>query len=319
VNDSEAEQWFRLAIDSRPDSTITSLGNYAEWLIQQERYTDALQIAIPKPQESYYLHFLREVVFEKSGRIDEALVEYEIYRQFNQHFPAPAEMKIEDSNLQNDLKFLPTATYPNACGYPDPICLLAGVVHQEARSENVGGRRAVAWVARNRVFLGDVGEDEAGNTCVVAHNDGNTIVEKYQNVLLSGAFAPPADPDIDSQTAAYEVYYGNVPDPFSGYCPNPKTQYGGGTCSGYCVRWEDGEPIVEGQVSGGSFRGLVTFHAKNVSMASCDATRDSYNYPPFSCSEYQGYICDSSGDLGNCFYSAPLHRLYLPIVTRSNK
>jgi len=223
--DSRAEEWFAKAVAAQPADNVDALAYYAEWLLEQRREVDVLQL-IPPDAHIEYLHFLRGVALERLGRLDGARKEYERYLPFTADLPAPAKYRIEGSKVQEGIIFEGNIgpLYIPCDGYDD----LALVIECEAAGESEGGQRAVGWTVRTRVMKGEL------PGCVAPiDNSGPTLSCKYTNVIYqSGQFYTSCGrtPGATPKHVRYDVWYGRAPDPTTGYCASGS--YSGNACSG---------------------------------------------------------------------------------------
>jgi hypothetical protein len=299
LGDAKAEEWYKKAIEVQPEGNIDALAYYAEWLLDQGREADVLQL-IRADEHIEYLHFLRGVALERLGKIEEAKGEYAQFVEFSADFPAPAKYRIEGSEAQRGIVF--EGEHQSKIGLHSPLFISAGqarkglsyLIRAEAGGETQGGMRAVGWTVRTRVFRGSQG----CCWCVWVDNSGNTLADKYRSVICQspGGFAgacdawcanPSGGSCLSSPTSdhvAYDVYYGLAPDPVAWWCP-------AGEFYGHpCNSWVH---CLYSSTWGASYYGPMAFH----SQCPTDSA-------PFSCSTSKGLVC-RNGYPDNCFYNNP--------------
>lgn len=254
----KTEEAFKAAIALEDEGAAHAY--YGEWLFDRHRSADALDMLPQAPKQIYYLHFLRGLALERSGRLKQARKSYDAFRDFSASFPAPARFRIKGSNTQRDsgIHFDDEApgkqiTHPdgttsiteNALTNQQGINGISYMLYGEAVGENYGGKLAVGWVARTRVLRGTA-FDNFGRSCpLIAERVGSTLSDWYKIIICQdngGAFngrcaAWCSDPnttlcrsDPDTNSAAYDVFYGYKADPVSTHCPGGVTQ-GGNYCS----------------------------------------------------------------------------------------
>lgn len=264
-----------------------------EWLLDRGQ-NDAVVKLVDDKVDLLYAHFLKGVGLERLGRIRKAQGEYNRYRPLNRHFPAPTRFKIRGSSIQQSLTFdgdpIPEASVTDA------LAKLSRVIAGEAGGEKVGGKRAVGWTVRTRVFKAYVvsstcGGKAGGNGCWGAANSTASLPDKYI-AICDSTFRPPIcgpqfvqvaqSPASDQQ--AYNVYYGNVPDPvvvscIAGYL------YSGSWCAGACSG---------GTTNGAFVHGPAWFQKSSLACPGC--------HPSCTCATSAGKTCGNGGD-DNCFYS----------------
>lgn len=282
AKDSQAEKWFEKAV---------KLGNsaapieYGEWLLDQGKYSAALNILDPKldPYENQrYFRFLRGYALERLGQKNEAQAEYNIVRkqitnlstiQFNNKY------KIVDSEEQKGLNFGDNIQPEISC---TGMTNLRKMVQCEAGGESKGGKRAVAWVARNRVFNGS-------RDCVTVDNSGSDNCSKYNSVVTqSGQFVINCGttPSQESIDAAEDVWAGLAPEPNMQQCKGGGS-YSGTACEGTCKN---------SSYQGGYANGDMMFYS---TTKSCSST-----HPSASCTSGHGKVCGNGGS-DHCFYYVP--------------
>lgn len=104
LDDPRAEDWYKKAVELQPEGNINAVAYYGEWLLDHRREIEVLTLIAPDAHKEY-LHFLRGVALERSGRIDEAKQEYAQYIGFSATFPAPVQYRIEGSEAQTGITF----------------------------------------------------------------------------------------------------------------------------------------------------------------------------------------------------------------------
>jgi tetratricopeptide (TPR) repeat protein len=212
MGDPRAEEQFQIAVRKQPQGHIDTMTDYAEWLLDQGRDSDVLAV-IAANNDVFYPHFLRGVAAERQRKLDDAIAEYEIYKEFSHEFAAPAKYRIEGSSAQQDIHF---ADSPHAATHCAGHTRLSIMVYCEARGESTGAQRLCAWTARNRVYRGTI------SSCISISNSGATLCDKYYNVLGQSAqyYLGCGGRNATSDQVAYDIYYGTVPDGITGYCPS---------------------------------------------------------------------------------------------------
>lgn len=162
LGDLRAEEWYKKAIRLQPDDNADALAYYAEWLLDQHREEDVLQIVRPD-EHIEYLHFLRGVALERMGRVDSAREEYDKYAVFSRDFPAPARFRIEGSEVQRGVAF-EGERRRRSPGESSVLLITSGqareglsyLLNKESPEETQGGMRMVGWTVRTRVFKGEL-------------------------------------------------------------------------------------------------------------------------------------------------------------------
>lgn len=313
LGDPRAEEYFKVALDmtTQQKMAMAAIEPYGEWLLDHERYEDVLNLRATGEYEAgiEYLHFLKGYALERLGRTDEARAEYAKYRGFNIVSPAPARFKIEGSPAQQkaQLQFEESPPEHNrsskASIFPSQAFKgLSFLIYKEAGAESAGGKRAVAWVVRNRVLRGSVFPLGGGLACPSVDTSGATFPDQYKSVMCQGNGAQfngvcdawCADPETgtcedrqETLAIAKDVYYGYAPDPVGKHCPggfqtpgdlcDPVTKCNGGIKDTYRIR-------------GGLF----------------------FQSPPAPCYSHDcapqawGAVCGNEGS-ENCFFSNPAY------------
>lgn len=305
LGDPKAEAVYHQAIELQPEGNVDALAFYAEWLLDQRREREVLNL-LPSDTHFEYLHFLRGVAWERLGHLERAKTEYVWFVLFSHDFPAPKRYQIPNSLAQSGIRFEGdvsiTATDSQA------RVGLSTLIYGEAGGESSGGQRAIGWVVRNRVLRGSVGSPP----CPYVNNSGATLADKYKSVMCqSGQFAGmcsawcsnpstttcPHSPTTDHN--AYDVWYGYAPDPVplvgNGYCPggfNYSTCYGS-----YCPPC-DSHVHCNGGTSGYSTAGgLFNLGIYSVNPMDC---------PNHSCAPTnRRMVCSDGYAPNNCFYTNP--------------
>jgi tetratricopeptide (TPR) repeat protein len=204
TKDEKAEKFFRKAIALRSAGDFNPNVYYTEYLLGQQRYTDAIQASeLPIGENSYYIDFLRGYALERLGRGEEAKSFYKNFVEFSADFPAPKRFQIEGSQLQQGILFSAEATTDLSVASPEKnkgksvapnpkekvlyidlfgkdISVVAQSISTVAPattnlswanaceagpSESVGTRRQVAWSIRQRVNRGRTTRSD-GSTCL---------------------------------------------------------------------------------------------------------------------------------------------------------
>lgn len=283
ANDPKAEDWFKKAISLCEENGAPV--EYGEWLLDRERYSDALVVLDPKldPYEGdRFLHFLRGYALERLGQEDKARLEYDKVKKLL----APGSMlqfkskyRIESSPLQKGLNFEGVGQARIDC---EGMTNLRKMVMCEAEGESIGGKRAVAWVARNRVFNGS-------RDCVTVNNAGSDNCEKYNSVVTqSGQFNYRCGktPNQQAIDAAEDVWAGWAPEPSQGRCKGGGG-YSGDKCTGRCKK---------SSYQGGYSDGDMMFYS---TTGLCSAT-----HPFADCTSKHDKVCGNGGS-DHCFYWVP--------------
>lgn len=290
ANVPRAGDWFKKAIAlNNNDSSI----EYGEWLLDRQRYSEALDILAPEmdPYESNrYLHFLRGYALERLGQNDKAQTEYNIVIKLTAKMPTVELMdplktkyRIDGSELQKGFVFedsvQPTADCTGMANFKKMIMCEAG------GETTIGAKRAVGWVVRNRVFNGSL-------DCVYVNNSGSTLCDKYNSVVTQSSqfnYTCGTTPSSSAIQAAVDVWEGWAPEPSMGKCPSGSS-YTGTACDGRCAY---------STVNGGYRYGDMQFWSTN---STCP-----YSHPYGSCTETDSKLCGDGG-WDNCFYYVP----YIP-------
>lgn len=229
-----------------------ALAEYGEWLVEQGRDSDVLDL-VPKRAQLYYLSFLRAVALERSGMVPEARGEYQRFATFSSFFPAPARFRIAGSTLQTETKIHFDDESASTLGVlgdglssdkalvdSQGIKGLSYLLYGEAGAESVGGMRGEGWVVRDRVLRGSVGSP----ACPYVTASGSTLAEQYRSVMCQGngaqfngvCLAWCSDPNAGctssatTDSVAYDIFNGYAPDPVSGHCPHGVSTAGTGLC-----------------------------------------------------------------------------------------
>ncbi len=272
-----AGQWYAHSARVRPDDVPTPAVAYARWLLARGMATEAFIVLEPRPgEDSSIVHFFRGVAAERMGNVERARVEYQGAAGFSDMYPLGSAWRSELAagvGVHFDDEVRPRH---HCAGHTK----LSEILYCEARGEGTGGMRAVGWVLRTRVWRGT---EKTG--CVIS-NSGATTCEKYYNVgMQSGQFYKCGTRDAASDSVAYDVYFGRVPDPYARWCATgtpDSTNY----CSALC-----GASTMEGaHVDGPSF-----FYATS---SSCPTTH------PSGCGSSPSKTC-GNGYTDNCFYRVP--------------
>jgi tetratricopeptide (TPR) repeat protein len=149
LGDPRAEEWYLKAIKYEPEGVADAIAYYAEWLLDRGRSADVV-LLVTDDIEVEYTHFLRGVALERLGRTQEAIKEYKRYQRINADFPAPARFKIVGSEAQANSIF--EGDIQIAATTSEAKSKLSKLIVCEANSESTGGKRAVGWTVRTRVF-----------------------------------------------------------------------------------------------------------------------------------------------------------------------
>lgn len=283
LGDPRAEAWYEEALAVQPEGVLDAVVYYAEWLLDHRREAEVVDL-VSDDMRVEYVHFLKGVALERLGQPEEVRQEYDRYRRFNADFPAPARYRIAESQAQTGLIFEgdPQPLWNNS----QAIEKLARVISGEARGESLGGRRAVGWTVRTRVFRAyNVSPSCGGYPGGVwdAEPPGASLADKYVAICdASGQFAQ-YQPDTSIRSVASDVFYGTVPDPVSCNCIWGSIV--GSCCTGTCTHWTE---------QGAFAHGPAWIHN--------DASGSAPDYhPSSSCSQYKQETCPNGG-VDNWFY-----------------
>jgi hypothetical protein len=227
----------------RPSGIVQPLIEYSNRLLEQNQYEQSPKVMNLHPGEKdRVVSFLRGYALEKMGMQAQAQREYDIVRTLTSArpgiddvLPMASKYRIEGSALQHDIRFDDEIHIASHCTAHNE---LAKMMQCEAGGEGIGGRRAVGWVARNRVFNGSLGY-------VSITNSGTTTCAKYHSVLYQGQgtsgpeFSVTCSPaaDTDSVNVAFDVWWGLAPETSTGWCPSgegTKTPACSASCTSCC-------------------------------------------------------------------------------------
>ena len=282
LEDPLAEEWYKKAIKLQPTDNVDAAAYYAEWLLDQGREAEVLQVLRPDAHVEY-LHFLRGVALERLERVHEARAEYLQYVKYNVSDPAPSRYRIPGSQAQAGIVFDDQINpLGEGClGYER----LANVIECEAGGESEGGRRAVGWTVRTRVFKGTL----PGCISVDNYSCGTILSCKYECVITQNGqfvYSCGRSPGPTSNHVRYDVYYGYAPDPTTGYCPSGS--YQGDVCSGsvHCSGSNH---------NGASDKGPMRFYG---TTGTCPTGGQ------YSCLTSKDKVCGNGGS-DHCFYNRP--------------
>jgi tetratricopeptide (TPR) repeat protein len=273
---SAAESWYQRSVALRPAGQIDPVVEYGKWLIERSRFADALRVLGEEQDQGFpVVQLYRGAAAERLGQIDEARAAYQQAAEFTDIFPAPGAYRTEAAVGAGVFFDDDRGAETHCAGHNK----LSEIMYCEARGEGTGGQRAVGWTLRTRVFRGT---EQTG--CYV-NNSGSTICAQYNSVgSQSGQFYQCGTRSSTSDSIAYDVFYGRVPDPYTGYCP--AGTHGTGLCTTTCSSTSS---------SGASGNGPEFFYATS---SSC-ATRH-----PSGCGSTPAKTC-SNGGSDHCFYRVP--------------
>ncbi|MGB9776013.1 MAG: tetratricopeptide repeat protein [Anaerolineae bacterium] len=282
LGDPRAEAWYKKAIELQPEGNVDAIAYYAEWLLDQGQEERVLQI-IPPDEHIEYLHFLKGVALERLGRMPEARGEYLQYIEASALDAAPSRYRISGSKVQEGIVF-DDQIAPRGIGCQG-YELLANVIECEAGGESEGGKRAVGWTVRTRVFMGTL------PGCVYVNNNscGNFLTCKYECVITQAyqfVYNCGRSPGPTSRHVRYDVYNGYAPDPTMGYCPSGSYQGDACSASVHCS---------SGGANGASNQGPMRFYS---TTGSCPTGGE------YSCLTSKGKVCGDGGS-DHCFYNRP--------------
>jgi tetratricopeptide (TPR) repeat protein len=273
----EAETWLKRSAQARPDETPEPAIEYAKWLLARERAAEAFVVLEPRPGENYSIvHFFRGHAAEKVGDEGLARQEYQQAVGYSELFHLPDAYRTELA-AQVGVKFEDHIRPQHHCAGHTKM---SEILYCEARGEGVGGMRAVGWTIRSRVFLGT---EKTG--CTIS-NSGATTCEKYYSVAMqSGQFYKCGTRSSTSDSIAYDVYYGVVPDPYARWCPA-----GSAASTSWCSTTCSSSAISGANANGGTF-----FYATS---GTCSTTH------PSGCGSTPAKTCGNGGG-DHCFYRVP--------------
>ncbi|MCL6450292.1 MAG: hypothetical protein K6T75_03250 [Acetobacteraceae bacterium] len=276
LKDPAAEAWYRRALERRPNDSIAAIAEYSQWLLERGRPADALRVlSLQEPGRRFRgLHFYRAVALEMLGQRAAAEDHYRAYLDFNRAFPAPAALRTP-GGVAAGVRYDDAPGVLDTCS--DARLKLSQMVYCEARGESSGGQAAVAWTARNRVFVYNPSPG-----CNKQPASG-TYCERYLTVLQSGEFCTGTSHNSDTDATADCVFYGWIPDPVAQRCAlGPLLE--GTWCDGACKY---------GSETGGFSTGGYFFYS---TTGSCASTH------PSGCGVSRGKVCGNGG-YDHCFYS----------------
>jgi tetratricopeptide (TPR) repeat protein len=307
LRDPLAEEFFIKAIDLQPEGAIDATAELAEWLIDQDRNGDALDL-LPSDIDSEYLHFLRGVAFDRLGLNSAAKEEYEKYTDYSHSFPAPARFRIKGSSaqvktnlhFQDDLQFTSAPVGASTVTLEQLKVAFSALIWGEAEAESVGSKRAVGWIVRTRALRGTV-KNSDGAACPKVENGTvlSSLPEMYAAVIcqtsqFSGLDRAScrgwcSDPTFNrcsknatSDGVAADVYNGYAPDPVSKHCP-------GGAAASFTDYCATASRCIGGTRSYKLAGPLFNYGTSGSCPARCTPTQN-------------GKVCSNEGS-DNCFYS----------------
>lgn len=277
LGDPRTEGWYRRAIQFQPEGNVDAVAYYAEWLLDQDREGQVLQLLSPT-EHVQYLHFLRGVALERQGRLDEAREEYEHYIRFSADFPAPDKYRIPGSSAQQGITFEGDVGAQTHC---QTHLDLSATISCEAGGETQGGMRMVGWTIRTRVFRGDYA------CCLSVDNSGATLCDQYYSVIHQpNQFVCCCTRTPTTDHVASDVWYGWAPDPLTGYCPCGTAE--GPWCSAQ-IHCSCNSQNGAHQLGPTSFRGGI--------CAGCACPNIG------ACFDDHGQVCGDGITPENCFYN----------------
>lgn len=313
LNDQpRANDEFRTAVDLAPEGNWAALESYAEWLLDLERYSDAVNLLgrAALTTNPTYLSFLRGVALERLGRLEEAAAAYGEHVNMSKSFPVSSHFRIAGSPLQEKAGIhFDGAVAPKVdtgseihplVSSTETLRGLSYLIYREAGGENTGGQRAEGWVVRNRVLRGTL-YNSYEQACPYITNSGSALADRYRSVMCQGNGAQfngvclawcsnPATgtctDNSSTRAVSSDVYNGRAPDPVAGHCPGGITSWGGSWCS----------PNTTCAGSSGTFRlagGVFNFGTSS----SCPLSFLGSSCPPGAGAK----VCFNGG-LDNCFY-----------------
>jgi tetratricopeptide (TPR) repeat protein len=275
---AEAEQWYQRSVQARTDGVLEPQVQYARWLLERNRAAEALAVLTPRAGEAdaSVLRFYRGYAAEQFGDLARAREEYLGAQGFSEMFALPGTWRTSLASSLG-LRFDDDVSAQTHCtGH----IRLSQLLYCEARGEGTGGQRVVGWTVRTRVFRGT---EQTG--CTI-NNAGATTCDKYVSVTTqSGQFYLCGVSDATSDSVAYDVYFGTVPDPYTRWCV-------GGALNGtnFCLDRCSAANSIGANVDGPSF-----FY----STSSICTTRH-----PSGCGSVPAKTC-SNGGSDHCFYRVP--------------
>ncbi len=283
-----AEDLYKQALVLEPADLADAEAYYAEWLLDQDRPLEVISL-ITEGLQLDYAHFLKGVALERLGKVEAAQAAYQRYELVNSVFPAPARFRIQNSRAQTRLNF-EGGTQLRASS-SKAISDLSQLIACEAGGESKGGKRAVGWTVRTRVFrayhvptmCGGYGSNINGPW--KAASPDASLPDKYMSIMNHSQFYLPPDCKVgttpETDYAATQVYYGTAPDPVSCWCP--AGQKYGSDCNGNCSAISGGGAHPSGPAWFGS--------------TSCGGDGPAGT----SCNTLAGKICGNGGS-DNCFW-----------------
>ncbi len=285
LEDGRAEEWYKKAMAVEPEGVADAVAYYAEWLLDHGREAEVVAL-VHDDIRVEYTHFLKGVALERLGRQEEARKEYERYREMSADFPAPARYRIEGSKAQAGVVFEGDILRLRSTG-SEAREELSKVIAGEANTESLGGKRAVGWTVRTRVFrtysvpssCGGYGSPNTWN----AEPPDASLADKYVAICEPASQFTKDDATATTNQVAMDVWYGTVPDPVSCNCIWGSIV--GSYCTGACTHWTE---------QGAFTHGPAWIHNDRYGPA------PDY-HPSSSCSKYKEETCPNGG-VDNWFY-----------------
>ncbi len=288
LGDGRAEEWYKKAMTVEPEGMADAVAYYAEWLLDHGREAEVVAL-VHDDIRIEYAHFLKGVALERLGRQEEARKEYERYREMSADFPAPARYRIEGSKAQagvvfeGDIRLRSTSSEARE--------ELSRVIAGEANTESLGGKRAVGWTVRTRVFRAYSVPSSCGgygspnNGAWGAKPSSASLADKYVAICEApGQFTKADDGTPTTDQVASDVWYGKVPDPV--ICDCIAGEIIPTCCNGTCT----------GETQYGAFpKGPAWIWGTSGSCPGC------HPYVDCNCSTLAGKTCGNGGS-DNCFY-----------------
>ncbi len=272
-----AGQWYAHSARVRPDGVPAPVVEYAKWLLARDMAAEAFVVLEPRlGEDSSIMHFYRGVAAERMGDAERAREAYQGAAGFSDVYPLPGAYRSVLA-AQSGVHFDDEARPQHHCAGHTKM---SEILYCEARGEGTGGMRAVGWAIRTRVWRGT---EKTG--CTIS-NGGATTCDKYYSVgMQSGQFYKCGVRDASSDSVAYDIYFGRVPDPYARWCAT-----GTANSTNYCSALCSASTMEGASVDGPSF-----FYATS---GTCPSVH------PSGCGSAPSKTCGNGGS-DNCFYRVP--------------
>lgn len=288
LRDDRAETWYKEALTVEPQGVADAVAYFAEWLLDHKRDVEVVTL-VRDDIRVEYTHFLKGVALERLGREEEARREYSRYKEMSADFPAPARYRIEGSEAQAGLVFVGDALLRSTESQAREE--LSRVIAGEAAGESAGGKAAVGWTVRTRVFRAYYVSTQCGgygnpNGSWGAEPSGASLADKYVAICTASDQFADGSPTPSTNQTAWNVWHGWIPDPVVGAC-----------WSGYLISGNACEGLCSSSSTNGAFtHGPAWFASTSGSCLSCHPGAGC------DCGNLAGKTCGDGGS-DNCFYT----------------